>query len=258
MRVVVIGGSGLVGAQLVDTLRRRGHDVLAASRRSGVHTITGEGLPAAVAGARVVIDVTNSPSFEDAAALAFFETSSRNLLRAAEAAHVQHHIALSIVGTDRMLESGYFRGKMAQEELIKASPLHYTILRSTQFFEFMTRIPEPNEAGDAVRVSPAFVQPIAVEEVAAALADLATAAPRNDMIEHAGPELLRLDAVVRRVMQAAHDPREVLTDRRARYFGARLQDDTLIPDEGALIGVSRFESWLAHSAFSANVREASA
>lgn len=245
MRIVVVGGSGLVGAKLVETLRRRGHDVLAASRRSGVDTVTGEGVASAVAGASVVIDVTNSASFDADVAMDFFATSGRHLLAAEAAARVKHHVALSIVGTDRLLESGYFRAKMTQEDLIKAAPIPHTILRSTQFFDFMPRIGEPDlDRGDAVRVSPATVQPIAADEVAAALADLATAAPRNEMVEHAGPELFRLDDVVRRVLHAQQDRREVVTDPRARYFGAELREDTLTPDEGAIIGVTRFDDWL--------------
>lgn len=244
MRIVVIGGSGLVGAKLVHTLRHRGHDVTSASRRSGVDTFTGEGVAEAVAGARVVIDVTNSPSLDDEAAMAFFTTSGRHLLAAEEAARVKHHIALSIVGTDRMLASGYFRAKMTQEDLMKSSPIPHTILRSTQFFDFMPRIGQPDANPRAVRVAPVFVQPIAADEVAAALADLATAAPRNDMVEHAGPEVFRLDEIVRRVLKTQHDSREVITDPRARYFGAELYDDTLTPDEGAIIGVTRFDDWL--------------
>jgi uncharacterized protein YbjT (DUF2867 family) len=244
MRIVVIGGSGLVGAKLVNTLRQRRHDVLAASRRSGVNTITGEGLAEALTGANIVIDVTNSPSFDDAPALEFFTTSSRNLVAAAEAARVRHHITLSIVGTDRLLESGYFRAKMAQEDALRTSLVPHTILRSTQFYEFMPRIPESDAHKRIVRAAPVSVQPLASEEVAAALADLATASPRNGMIEFAGPEMFRLDEIVQRVMFAYQDSRAVLTDPRARYFGAPLGEDTLTPDEGAIIGVGRFEEWL--------------
>ena len=244
MRIVVIGGSGLVGARLVEALRQRGHDVLSASRRSGVNAFTGEGLSTVMAGARVVIDVINSPSFADEAALDFFSTATRNLLTAGNAAHVKHHIALSIVGTDRLLASGYFRAKMAQEELIKRSPIPHTILRSTQFFDFLPRIAEPDADRNAVRVSSAWIQPLAAEEVAAALADITTAPPRNGMIEHAGPERFRLDDIVRRVMEATHDRRELISDSLARYFGAQLSEDSLIPDEGAIIGVTRFDHWL--------------
>ena len=244
MRIVVIGGSGLVGAKLVNALRQRGHDVFSASRRSGVNAVTGEGLSNAMAGAKVVIDVTNSPSFADQAAMDFFSTASRNLLAAGNEAHVKHHVALSIVGTDRLLASGYFRAKMAQEELIKRSPIPHTILRSTQFFDFLPRIAEPDEHRNAVRVSSAWIQPLAADEVAAALADITTAPPRNGMIEHAGPELFRLDDIVRRVMEATHDGRKLITDPLARYFGAQLSEDSLTPDEGAIIGVTRFSHWL--------------
>ena len=241
MKIVVIGGSGLVGAQLVNTLRHRRHDVLAASSRTGVNTITGEGLAEAVAGSSVVIDVTNSPAFDDATAMEFFQTSCRNLVAAAETARVKHHVALSVVGTDRLLESGYFRAKMAQEDLLRASLVPHTILRATQFFEFVERI----ACSDAEeRVSPAYIQPMASEEVAAALADLATAAPRNGMIEAAGPEMFHLDEMVRRVRRLNEDRREVITDPRARYYGAELRDDTLTPDEGAILGVTRFDQWL--------------
>jgi uncharacterized protein YbjT (DUF2867 family) len=250
MRIVVVGGSGLVGRRLVSNLEHRGHDVLAASPRSGVDTLTETGLAGALAGASVVVDVTNSPSFEGTAVLDFFQTSSRNLLAAETAAHVKHHVVLSVVGTDRLLESDYFRAKMMQEELTRAAPIPHTILRSTQLFEFLPRIAQANATGHAVRVSPALVQPIASDEVAAALADLTAAAPRNGMIEHAGPGLFRLDEIVRRVFATQRDPRDVVTDRRARYFGAELSDDTLTPDEGAIIGVTTFEDWLKHAAIS--------
>jgi uncharacterized protein YbjT (DUF2867 family) len=241
MRITVIGGSGLVGAQLVSTLRQRRHDVLAASTRTGVNTLTGEGLAAAVTGSSVVVDVTNSPAFDDATALEFFQTSSRNMIAAAEAARVKHHITLSIVGTDRLLESGYFRAKMMQEDLLRTSPIPHTILRSTQFYEFVDRIACMDSD---VRVSPAFVQPIASEEVAAALADLATASPRNGMIEAAGPETFRLDEIVRRVRALHQNRRGVITDPHAPYYGALLKEDTLTPDEGAILGVTRFEEWV--------------
>ncbi|MFC4313653.1 SDR family oxidoreductase [Steroidobacter flavus] len=244
MRIVVVGGSGLVGAKLVGTLRHRGHDVLAASRHSGVNTITGEGLEQAMAGCNVVIDVTNSPSFEDDDVMNFFETSCRNLLSAAQAARVKHHVVLSIVGTDRLLESGYFRAKMRQEELTRQSLIPHTILRSTQFFEFMPRVLQSEADERAVRVSPALVQPIASAEVAAALADLATASPRNGMLEFAGPECFRLHDAVERVMHVTRDSRALVADPQARYFGARLSEDTLTPDEGAIIGVGRFDDWL--------------
>jgi len=244
MRIVVVGGTGLVGAQLVEALRHRGHDVLAASSRVGIDTITRQGLSAALAGARVVIDVTNSRSFDDETALQFFPTSSSNLLEAARAARVKHYVVLSIVGVDRLIESGYFRAKLAQEDLTIASPLPHTILRSTQFYEFMPRIPEADRDGHVVRAAPALVQPLASAEVAAALADLATAEPRNRMIEFAGPETFRLHEIVSQVMHAVSDSREVVMDPHARYFGARLSEDTLAPDEGAIVGVGRFADWL--------------
>jgi uncharacterized protein YbjT (DUF2867 family) len=244
MRIAVIGGTGLVGAKLVSTLRHRGHEVVAASRSLGVNTLTGEGLQQTIAGARVVIDVTNSPTLDGKSVMDFFGTSGRNLLAIEESAHVKHHIVLSVVGADRLLESAYFRAKMLQEDLVRRSPIPHTILRSTQFFDFLRRIPEPHLDGAAVRVSPAFVQPIAAEEAAAALADLALAGPRNYAIEHAGPELFHLDDIVRRVLIAAGDPRPVIADPRARYFGAELASDSLTPDEGAIIGVTHFDEWL--------------
>jgi uncharacterized protein YbjT (DUF2867 family) len=247
MKIVVIGGTGLIGSKVVKNLRQRGHEVLAASPGSGVNTITGQGLAEALKGAQVVVDVSNSPSFEDAAVLKFFETSGRNLLAAEAAAGVRHHVALSVVGTDRLQASGYFRAKLAQENLIKASPLPYTILRSTQFFEFMGRIAQEGANGQSVRVSPALVQPIVSDEVAAALADIATAAPANDIVEVAGPEQRRLDELVRQALIANKDAREVIADVHARYFGAELNDETLIPDDDALTGATRFEEWLRYS-----------
>jgi len=244
MKIAVIGGSGLVGAKLVSTLRRRGHEVLPASRQSGVNTLTGEGLSQAIAGSRVVIDVTNSPTLDGNAVTEFFAASSRNLLAAGQAAHVKHHVVLSVVGTDRLPGSAYFQAKLMQEDLARCSPIPHTILRSTQFFDFLQRIPEPDTKGTAVRVSPAFVQPIAADEVAAALADLALAGPRNSMIEHAGPEIFHLDEIVQEIMAAAGDTRAVIADTRARYFGAQLSNDSLTPDEGAILGVTRFDEWL--------------
>jgi uncharacterized protein YbjT (DUF2867 family) len=248
MRIAVIGGSGLVGAKLVRTLQHRGHEVVAASRRSGVNTLTGEGLARAIAGCRVVVDVINSPLLNGTAVVDFFGTSSRNLLAAAESARVRHHLVLSIVGTDRLLDSRYFQAKMLQEDLARQSLVPHTILRSTQFFDFLRHIPEPALDGTAVRVSPAFVQPVAADEVAAALADLATAEPRNYMIEHAGPDVCRLHEVVQRAMAVADDSRAVIADPRARYFGAELKHDSLTPDEGAIIGVTRFDDWLKQHA----------
>ena len=247
MKIVVIGGSGLIGTKLVNKLRQHGHEVVAASPSSGVNTITGEGLAEALAGAQVVVDVANSPSFEDKAVLEFFETSGRNLLAAEAAAGVGHHVALSVVGTDRLLASGYFRAKMAQENLIKASKIPYTILRSTQFFEFVSGIAQSATDGQTVRLSPALVQPIVSDDVAAALADVAVGAPVNGTVELAGPEPIRLDELVRRFLSANQDARQVITDVHARYFGAELNDQSLTPGDNPRIGPTRFEDWLSRS-----------
>src|SRR5881409_1733076 len=222
MRIVVIGGTGLIGKKLVNTLRERGHEVVAASPSTGVNTVTGEGLARALAGAQVVVDVANAPSWEDNAVLAFFETSGRNLLAAEAAAGVGHHVALSVVGTDRLLASGYFRAKLAQEELIKASPIPYTIVRATQFFEFAGGIAQAATEGQTVRLPPALMQPIVSDDVAAALADVAAGVPRNGTVELAGPEPIRMDDLVRRFLTAKRDARTVTTDAHARYFGTEL------------------------------------
>jgi uncharacterized protein YbjT (DUF2867 family) len=245
MKIVVIGGSGLIGTKVVNKLRHLGHEVVAASPSSGVNTITGEGLAEALAGAQVVVDVANSPSWEDKAVLEFFETSGRHLLAAEAAAGVGHHIALSVVGTERLLASGYFRAKMAQETLIKASPVPYTIVRATQFFEFVGGIAQSATDGQTVRLSPALMQPIVSDDVAAALADVAVGAPVNGTIEIAGPEPIRLDALVRRFLSATQDPREVLTDVHALYFGIELNDQSLTPGNNARLGPTRFEDWLS-------------
>lgn len=247
MKIVVIGGSGLIGTKLVARLRQQGHEVIAASPASGVNTITREGLAEALSGAQVVVDVANSPSFEDKAVLEFFETSGRNLLAAEAAAGVRHHVALSVVGTDRLLESGYFRAKMAQENLIKASRIPYTILRSTQFFEFLNGIAQSATDGQTVRLSPAFVQPVVSDDVAAALADITLGAPLNGTAELAGPERISLDELVRRFLRAKQDPRQVIADIRARYYGAELNDQSLTPGENPRIGATRFEEWLVRS-----------
>ena len=246
MKIVVIGGSGLIGSKVVDRLRLRGHQVVAASPASGVNTLTGEGLAEALTGAEVVVDVANSPSFQDDAVLNFFQTSGRNLLAAERNAGVRHHVALSVVGTDRLLESGYFRGKMAQEELIQAGQVPYTIVRSTQFFEFLGGIVQSGTDGSTVRLSPAFIQPIASDDVADAVAELALAAPVNGTVEIAGPERVPLAELVRRFLQAKHDPRSVVEDAGARYFGALLSDATLVPGDGPRIGRTSFEGWLSH------------
>jgi uncharacterized protein YbjT (DUF2867 family) len=245
MKIVVIGGSGLIGRKLVERLRQRGHDAIAASPASGVDTMTGQGLADALASAQVVVDVANSPSLQGEAVLNFFETSGRNILAAERAAGVRHHLALSVVGTDRLLESDYFRGKMAQEELIKADEIPYTIVRSTQFFDFLGGIADSNTDGSAVRVSPASVQPIASDDVADALVELALAAPVNGTVEIAGPERVPLAQLIRRFLNAKQDPRIVVDDVHARYFGATLNDQTLVPDHTPRIGSTRFEGWLS-------------
>lgn len=245
MKIVVIGGSGLIGTKLVNRLRKLGHEVVAASPKSGVNTVTGEGLSEAVAGTQVVVDVTNSPSFEDTAVLKFFETSGRNLLAAETAAGVRHHVALSVVGTDRLLESGYFRAKMAQENLIKASKIPYTIVRATQFFEFVGAIAQFSTVGQTVHLPPALFQPIASDDVAAAMADVAIGAPVNGTIEIAGPKRVRLDELVGRFLTATQDPRELVTDAHARYFDIAVDDQSLTAGNNARIGPTSFEAWLS-------------
>jgi uncharacterized protein YbjT (DUF2867 family) len=244
MKIVVIGGSGLIGKKVVTNLRQRGHEVVAASPSSGVNTVTGEGLAQALAGAQVVVDVANAPLWEDKAVLEFFETSGRNLLAAEAAAGVGHHVALSVVGTDRLLASGYFRAKMAQETLIKASPIPYTIVRATQFFEFVGGIVQSGTDGDTIRMSPALFQPIASEDVAAALADVAVAPPVNGTVEVAGPEPIPLDKIARQFLAAKGDGRKVIADVHARYFGAAINDRSLTPGENPRLGRIRFEDWL--------------
>jgi uncharacterized protein YbjT (DUF2867 family) len=244
MKIVVIGGTGLIGSKLVDILRARGHEAVAASPNSGVDTLTGAGLDAALAGADVVVDVANSPSFADDAVLAFFTTSGRNLLAAARKAGVKHHVALSVVGTERLAESGYFRAKIAQEELIRASGLPYTIVHSTQFFEFVGAIAASAPAGDTIALSSAFIQPIAASDVAVAMADVSLGAPANGIVEIAGPERFRLADLVRDYLLAKGDPRTVRADDQARYFGAQLQEDTLVPRGAARLGAVHIGSWL--------------
>ena len=244
MKIVVMGGSGLIGSKLVDVLRRQDHEVVAASPATGVDTISGKGVAEALAGAQVVVDVANSPSFEDKAVLEFFETSGRNLLDAEAAAGVGHHVALSVVGTDRLQGSGYFRGKMAQEKLIKASGIPYTILHSTQFFEFMGGIANSAGEGDTVRLSPALIQPIASDDVVAVLARVTLSQPVNGTVEVAGPERVRLAEIVQRYLTAMNDPRQVVADEHARYFGVELDDQMLLPADKASIGASRYDAWL--------------
>lgn len=247
MKIVVIGGSGLIGTKLVSRLRQKGHEVVAASPNSGVNTITGEGLADALAGAQVVVDVANSPSFEDRAVLEFFQTSGRNLLAAEAVAGVKHHVALSVVGTDRLPDSGYLRAKMAQESLIKASKIPYTIVRSTQFFEFVNGITQSGTVGQTVRLSPAHLQPIASDDVVASLADVTLGAPVKGMIEIAGPERIPLDELARRYLRATKDARQVVADAHARYFGTELNDQSLTPGDNPRLGSIRFEDWVSRT-----------
>jgi len=247
MKIVVIGGTGLIGSKVVSTLRQSGHEVVAASPNTGVNTITGEGLAEALAGTAVVVDVANSPSFADDAVMAFFTTSGRNLLAAEAQAGVRHHIALSVVGTDRLPDSGYFRAKLAQEELIKSSGIPYTIVRATQFFEFLDGVADSSTHDGAVRLSPAHVQPVASDDVAALVAAVATMAPRNGIVELAGPERFSLDDLVRQYLQAKRDPRSVLADVHARYFGAELNDKSLTPGDNPRIGATTFDTWFRRS-----------
>ena len=248
MKIVVIGGSGLIGKKVVTNLRQRGHEAVAASPSSGVNAVTGEGLAQALAGARVVVDVANAPSWEDNAVLAFFETSGRNLLAAEAAAGVGHHVALSVVGTDRLLASGYFRAKMAQENLIKASAIPYTIVRATQFFEFVGGIADSATEGQTVRLPPVLMQPIAAEDVAAVMADVALAQPLNDTVDLAGPEPIRQDDLVRQFLNATGDARKVITDPGALYFGIKVDDRSLTPGDHPRLGPTRFRDWLTHNA----------
>jgi uncharacterized protein YbjT (DUF2867 family) len=247
MKIVVIGGTGLIGSKLVDKLRRAGHDPLAASPDTGVDTITGEGLHEALEGAQVVVDVANGPVSDDAAVLDFFQTSSRNILAAEAAAGVTHHVTLSVVGVDRLPESGYFRAKLAQEETAKTGSVPYTILRATQFFEFIGRIADSSTDGDTVRLAPVFIQPESADDVAAALADVAVSEPVNGIVELGGPEQFRLDELARLVLSANHDPRPVTADVHARYFGTELADHSLTPGSDARIAPTRFEDWLSES-----------
>jgi uncharacterized protein YbjT (DUF2867 family) len=244
MKIVVIGGTGLIGSKVVAILRQGGHEVVAASPKSGINSITGEGLKEAMAGAQVVIDLANSPSFEDKAVLEFFETSGRNLLAAEAAAGVRHHVALSVVGTDRMPDNGYFRAKIAQEKLIETSGIPYTIIRSTQFLEFLGGIAASGADGNVVRLSPGLFQPIAADDVAAVVADVALAAPRSDIVEIAGPERAPFNEIVARYMKAVGDPREVVSDPEARYFGGPVEEQSLVPLGEARLGTIGLEEWL--------------
>jgi uncharacterized protein YbjT (DUF2867 family) len=244
MKIVVIGGSGLIGTKVVKTLTAQGHEALAASPSTGVDATTGRGLAEALARAEVVVDVSNAPSFEDAAALAFFEDSGRHLARAEREAGVRHHVALSVVGTDRLPDSGYLRAKLAQERLITTSGIPYTIIRATQFFEFLGAIAAAGTDGTRVRLSNASFQPIAADDVAQAVADAALGSPVNETIEIAGPERLPLSELVARYLKATNDPREVVSDPQARYFGTRLDERSLVPGGPAHLGTIRLEEWL--------------
>jgi uncharacterized protein YbjT (DUF2867 family) len=245
MKIVVIGGTGLIGSKTVAILRQGGHEVVAASPKSGINTITGEGLKEAMAGAQVVIDLANSPSFEDKAVLEFFEASGRNLLAVeAAAGGVRHHVALSIVGIDRTPDNGYFRAKVAQEKLIETSGIPYTIIRSTQFLEFLGGIAASSADGNMVRLSPGLFQPIAADDVAAIVADVALAAPRNGIVEIAGPERAPFNEIVARYLKAVGDPREVVSDPEARYFGGRVEEHSLVPLGEARLGRIGFDEWL--------------
>ena len=248
MKIVVIGGTGLIGTRLVAGLKQQGHEVVAASPKSGVNTVTGEGLTEALKGAAAVVDVSNSPSWEDAAVLKFFETSTRNLLSAEVAAGVGHHVALSVVGTQDLAESGYFRGKIAQENLIKAASVPYTIVQATQFFEFLKGLADISFDGEKVRVPSAHFQPMAADDVAAALAKVVTGKPVNGVIEIGGPEESRIDELVRRRMASLKDSREVVADPKALYSGAKIAEKTLVPGRNARLGGIRFETWLAQPA----------
>jgi uncharacterized protein YbjT (DUF2867 family) len=248
MKLVIIGGTGLIGSKLVTKLREHGHDAVAASPDTGVNTLTGKGLAEVLQGASVVVDVSNSPSFEDAAVMEFFTTSTRNLLKAAGAAGVTHYVALSVVGTERLSASGYFRAKIAQEQLIRESPIPYSIVHATQFFEFVKTIAAAATKENTVRLAPVFIQPMAADDVAKAVGRIAVGTPANGIVEIAGPEQFRLDELIREGLKARQDSREVVTDPHALYFGAMLSERTLVPADGARLGEMRFQEWLGQPA----------
>jgi len=247
MKIAVVGGTGLIGSKLVKKLREQGQEVVAASPSSGVNTLTGEGLTGALKGASVAVDVANSPSWEDAAVMRFFETSTRNLLDYEAAAGVGHHVALSVVGVERMLESGYFRAKLAQENLIKASSIPYSIVRATQFFEFVKSLADLSTEGNKVRLPPVLIQPMAADDVASALVGVAMSPPVNGTVEIGGPEQFRLDELVRLDLATRRDPREVVSDPHARYYGIQVSERMLVPGNDAQLGETRFEDWLRQS-----------
>jgi uncharacterized protein YbjT (DUF2867 family) len=251
MKIVVIGGTGLIGTKLVRKLREQGHEAVAASPKTGVDSITGKGLAEAFKGASAVVDVTNSPDWEDSAVLRFFETSTRNLLAYEADAGVRHHVALSVVGTERLLESGFFRAKLAQEDLIKASTIPYTIVRATQFFEFIKQIVDFSTDGNAVHMPPALIQPMAGDDVASALARIATNPPVNGTVEIGGPEQFRLDELARMFLEhqdSPKDPREVISGPNGRYYGIKVSERALVPDESAGLSETRYETWLGQAA----------
>src|SRR6201987_200201 len=252
MKIIVIGGSGLIGSNVVEKLGAHGHQAVPASPSSGVNTLTGEGLAEVLKGASVVVDVSNSPSWEDAAVLKFFETSTRNLLTYQAAAGVGHHVALSVVGTDRLSESGYFRAKSAQEKLIKESSIPYSIVRATQFFEFLKGLADISLDGDKVHLPLFFSQRMAADDVASGVGRIAVGPPVNGIVEIGGPEQFRLDELVRRRLASLNDPREVIADPNARYSGAKISERTLVPGNNARLGETRFENWLAQSAATAH------
>ena len=247
IKIVVIGGSGLIGTKLVNNLRQRGYEAVAASPSTGVDTVTGKGLADALKGAHVVVDVANAPAWEDKAVLDFFETSCRNLIATEKAAGVGHHVALSVVGTERLLSSGYFRAKMAQEKLIEASQIPYTIVRSTQFFEFVGSLADFATEGATIRLPSVLMQPIVSDDVAAALADVAVGEPMNGTIEIAGPEQIREDELVREFLSATGDARKVITDTHARYYGIEVNDQSLVPGHNPRLGSMHFAEWLSHA-----------
>ena len=248
MKIVVIGGTGLIGSKLVNKLREQGHEVVSAAPNSGVNSVTGEGLAEALKGASVVVEVSNSPSWDDTAVMKFFETSTRNLLAAEAVAGVGHHVALSVVGTDRLSESGYMRAKIAQEKLIKESSLPYSIVHATQFFEFLKGLADISFDGEKVRLPPVLFQPMAADDVATAVGRIAAGQPVNGMVEIGGPEQFRLDELVRRRLASLKDPREVIADPNALYSGAKISEKTLVPGNNARLGETRFETWLTQPA----------
>ena len=248
MKIVAIGGTGLIGSKLVNKLREQGHEAIAAAPNTGVNTLTGEGLAEAMKGASVVVDVSNSPSWDDAAVLNFFETSTRNLLTYEAAAGVGHHVALSVVGTDQLSESGYFRAKIAQEKLIKGSSIPYSIVHATQFFEFLKGLADISSDGNKVHLPPVLFQPMAADDVASAVGKVALGQPIHGIVEIGGPEEFRMDDLVRRRLAALKDPREVIADPKALYSGAKVNERTLVPGKNALLGKTRFETWLNQSA----------